>query len=101
MTSSERSLRLCAFSVFRARICHATSRSGTTRAVMDLAPRRRMASRRCRPLGVPEASAGRDDSDDRVEKTSCLMKYVGQPLVVSAGEVTLKRRRLDLVDGEN
>ena len=52
-------------------------------------------------MGVPEASAGRDDSDDRVEKTSCLMKYVGQPLVVSAGEVTLKRRRLDLVDGEN
>src|ERR1022692_2601627 len=44
MTSSERSLRLCAFSVFRARICHATSRSGMTSAVMDLAPRRRMAS---------------------------------------------------------
>src|SRR6202451_467528 len=38
-------------------------------------------------VGGPEASAGRDDSDDRVEETPCLMKHVGQPLVVSVGEV--------------
>src|SRR5215471_2756308 len=51
ITSNARSLRLWAFSVLRARICHATSRSATISAVIDLAPSRRMASRRWRPLG--------------------------------------------------
>src|SRR3954451_6844366 len=52
-------------------------------------------------VGSPEAAAGRDDSDDRVEKTPSLINDVGQPFVVSVGEIALKRRRLDLVDGEN
>jgi hypothetical protein len=52
-------------------------------------------------VGSQEATAGRDDSDDRVEKTSSLIHDVGQPFVVSIGEIALKRRRFDLVDGEN
>src|SRR4051812_32489033 len=52
-------------------------------------------------VGSPEAAAGRDDSDDRIEKTPSLINDVGQPFVVSVGEIALKRRRLDLVDGEN
>ena len=51
MTSSERSLRLCAFSVLSARICQATSRVGTTSAVIAFAPSRRIAARRCRRSG--------------------------------------------------
>ena len=68
MTSSERSFRLCAFSVFSARICQAISRSGTTSAVMAFAPRRRIASRRWRPLGVQKPSFGRRDDDDGIEE---------------------------------
>jgi hypothetical protein len=44
--------------VFNARICQATSRSATTSAVIDFAPRRRMASRRCRPFGVQKPPFG-------------------------------------------
>jgi hypothetical protein len=58
ITSSDLSLRLCAFSVLSARICQASSRFGTTRAVIDLAPRRRMASRRCMPFGVQKPFSG-------------------------------------------
>jgi hypothetical protein len=53
------------------------------------------------PVGGPEAAARRHDSDDRVEKTPSLTDNVGQPFVVSVGEIALKRRRLDLVDGKN
>src|SRR6266849_2777880 len=52
-------------------------------------------------VGGPEASAGSDDRDNRIEKTSSLINDVGQPFVVSVGEIALKRRRLDLVDREN
>lgn len=58
MTSSDRSLRLCAFSVLSARICHAIWRSGTTSAVIAFAPRRRIASSRWRPFGVQNPSVG-------------------------------------------
>src|SRR6202047_2107947 len=54
-----------------------------------------------RAVGGPEAAARRHDSDDRVEKTPCLADNVGQPFVVSVGEIALKRRRLDRVDGQN
>jgi hypothetical protein len=52
-------------------------------------------------VGGPEATAWRHDGDDRVEKTPSFTDYVGQPFVVSVGEIALKRRRLDLVDREN
>jgi hypothetical protein len=53
-------------------------------------------------IGGPEAFArGCDNRDDRVEKAPSLTNNVGEPLVVSVGKITLKRRRLDLVDGEN
>jgi len=52
-------------------------------------------------VGSPETTTGRHDSDDGVEKTPSLADNVGQPFVVSVGEIALKRRRLDLVDGEN
>src|ERR1700674_5608194 len=52
-------------------------------------------------VGGPEAAARRHDSDDGVEKTPSLTNNVGQPLVVSVGEIALKRRRLDLVDRQN
>lgn len=49
---------LCAFSVFTARLCEATSRSGTTRAAIKRAPRRRMAARRCRRFGIEKPTVG-------------------------------------------
>jgi hypothetical protein len=52
-------------------------------------------------IGSPETTARRHDSDDGVEKTPSLIDNVGKPFVVSVGEIALKRRRLDLVDGEN
>src|SRR5580704_3098300 len=52
-------------------------------------------------VGGPEATTGRDDSDDRVEKTSGLINDVGQSFVVRVGVVALKRRRLNLVDSKN
>ena len=58
ITSSERSRRLCAFSVLSARICQAISRFGTTSAMIDFAPSRRIASSRWRPFGVQKPSFG-------------------------------------------
>ena len=52
ITSSERSLRLCAFSVLSARIWKATSSSGITSATIDLRPSSFAAPRRWLPLGV-------------------------------------------------
>jgi hypothetical protein len=52
-------------------------------------------------VGGPEAAARRHDSDDRVEKTPSPTDNVGQPFVVSVGEIALKRSRLDPVDGQN
>src|ERR1700732_4506744 len=52
-------------------------------------------------VGGPEATARRHDRDDWIEKTPSLTDNVGQPFVVGVGEIALKRRRLDLVDGKN
>jgi hypothetical protein len=52
-------------------------------------------------VGGPEAAARRHDRDHRVEKTPSLTNNVGQPFVVSVGEIALKRRRLNPVDREN
>jgi hypothetical protein len=52
-------------------------------------------------VGSPETTTGRHDSDDGVEKTPSLTDNLGKPFVVSVGEIALKRRWLDLVDGEN
>jgi len=84
MTSSERSLRLCAFSVFRAKICHAT-RFRDDQSRDGLSPKAAHASRRWRPFGV-QKPFGCDDSDDRVEKATGLANNLGQPFVVSVGE---------------
>jgi hypothetical protein len=52
-------------------------------------------------VGSPETTTGRHDSDDGIEKTPSLTDNVGQPFVVSVGEIALKRRRFDPVDGED
>src|SRR5690242_4921943 len=52
-------------------------------------------------VGGPEAPGRSHDSDDGVKKTPSLTDNVGKPFVVSIGEIALKWRRLDLVDGEN
>ena len=65
---------------------------------MALAPRRRIASRRWRPLGVQKPPLRRGDGDDRVEEVVCLGDDVGEPLVVRVREVALKRRGLDAID---
>jgi hypothetical protein len=44
--------------VLSARICHASSRFGTTSAVIDLAPSRFIAARRCPPFGVQNPFSG-------------------------------------------
>ena len=51
MTSRLRSRRLCAFSVFSARMRYASFSSPVRSAVTERIPRRRAASRRWRPLG--------------------------------------------------
>ena len=58
ITSSERSFRLCAFSVLSARICQAISRFGTTSAVIAFAPSRCSAASRWRPFGVQKPFSG-------------------------------------------
>jgi hypothetical protein len=67
---------------------------------MDLAPRRRMASRRCRPLGVQKPPPGATTAMTGSRKRR-LTNNVGQPFVVSVGEIALKRRRLDPLDRQN
>jgi hypothetical protein len=68
---------------------------------MDFGPKTAHGFEAVAAVGGPEATARRHDSDDGVEKTSSLTDNVGQPFVVSVGEIALKRRWLDLVDGEN
>ncbi len=58
MTSSAFSRRLCAFSVFRARILYATSGSGSTSATIDFAPSARSEARRWLPFGVQYRPSG-------------------------------------------
>jgi hypothetical protein len=60
-----------------------------------------MASKTMAAVGSPETTARRHDSDDGIEKTPSLTDNVGEPFVVSVGEIALKRRWLNLVDGEN
>ena len=52
-------------------------------------------------VGSPETTARRHDSDDGVEKTPGLINNVGEPFMVSVGEIALKRRGLDFIDREN
>src|SRR3954471_17715355 len=52
-------------------------------------------------VGSPETTAGCHDSDDGIEKTPSLTNNVSQSFVMSIGEIALKWRWLDLVDGEN
>ena len=53
-------------------------------------------------VGSPETAAPwRENCDDRIEKTPCLIDDVGQPFVVSIGEIALKRRGLDLIDRQD
>ena len=92
ITSSDFSFRLCAFSVLSARICQASSRLGTTSAVIDFAPRRRIAASRWPPFGVQKPFSGRGDGDDRVEEEARLVDDVGEALVVHVGDVALERR---------
>jgi hypothetical protein len=49
----------------------------------------------------PEAIAGRRYRNDGVQKTSGLINDVGEALVMSIGEITLKRRGLDGINGQN
>jgi hypothetical protein len=49
----------------------------------------------------PETTAWCHNSDDGVEKTPSLTNNVGEPFVVSVGEIALKWRWLNLVEGEN
>ena len=58
ITSSAFSFRLCAFSVLSARICQASSRSGTTSAVIARAPSAASPTRRCLPFGVQKPFSG-------------------------------------------
>ena len=101
ITSSDLSFRLCAFSVLSARICHATSRFGTTSAVIAFAPSRRIAASRWPPLGVQKPVLRRRDGDDRIEENPRAVDDVGELLVVRVRHIALKRRRLDLVDRQH
>jgi len=49
----------------------------------------------------PEASLWRHDSDDRVEKTPSFVDDVGEPFVMSIGEIPLERRGLNGIDRQN
>ena len=57
IVSSDFSFRLCAFSVFNARILNATSGSGTSSAITVLAPSFFIAWSRWLPFGVQYASS--------------------------------------------
>src|SRR5215472_8047917 len=72
---------------------------GHDRAEIDFAPRRRMASSRCRPLRVQNPS--RDDSDYGIEKTLRLINNVGQAFVMGVGQVSLKRSGFDSINQQN
>jgi hypothetical protein len=52
-------------------------------------------------VGGPEATTGREDYDQRVEKISCLINYVREAFVVSVGKIALKGCGLDLANGKN
>src|ERR1700732_4298009 len=46
----------------------------------------------------PETSLWRHDSDDRIEKTPDFVDDVGEPFVMSIGEIPLERGGLDGID---
>src|SRR2546428_755789 len=97
ITSSDFSRRLCAFSVLRARICQATSRLGTTSAVMARAPSLRIASRRWRPFGVQKPRSGAVTAITG-SRNIPVRKDVGELPVVGLREIALEGRRLDAPD---
>ena len=101
ITSSDLSLRLCAFSVLSARICHATSRFGTTSAVIAFAPSRRIASSRWRPLGVQKPFSGAVTAMIGSRNMPVRSSTSASSLVVHVGKVALERRRLDAVDRQH
>ena len=100
MTSSDFSLRLCAFSVLRARIWKATSASGiriagTQSAFSFWSDLQAMVAVR-RPV---DPGLGRDDHD-RVHEAVDLLDHLLQALGVGGREVALVGRGRDLVDGQ-
>src|SRR5437016_4937461 len=93
--SSERSFKLCAFSVFKARICQANSVLGAINVVMALAPSRRMASSRW--LGRPKPAVRCRNTDYRIQVCSGFLDDTGEFFVVSFGQIALKRCRFDRI----
>jgi hypothetical protein len=49
----------------------------------------------------PETFLWRHDSDDRIEKTPGFVDDVGEPFVVSIGEIPLERGGLDGIDRQD
>src|SRR6516165_1845172 len=99
-TSKERSLRLCAFSVFSARICHdptigddeSGNRSGsqTAHGFQTVSAVRR-----------PETTARGRDSNNRVEESPGFVDDIGEAFVVSVGKIALERGGLHRVNRQD
>jgi hypothetical protein len=60
------------------------------RSLEDFAPRRRMASRRCRPLGVQKPPFGATKAITGSRKRPVLLMTVREPFVMGIGEIRLK-----------
>ena len=97
IVSSDFSFRLCAFSVFSARILNATSASGTTSATIGL---RAKLSHRLKPVIAVRRPIAvvLPDRDDRIEESAERLDHGHQPLDVRLGRIALIRRRLDAID---
>jgi hypothetical protein len=52
-------------------------------------------------VGSPEPDPWGQNCDDRVEKTPCLIDDIGQPFVVSVGEIPLEGRWFDGIDWQD
>lgn len=52
-------------------------------------------------IGSPEPSLRCDYSDDRIEKTPGFVDDVGEPFVMSVGEIPLERSGLDNIDWQD
>jgi hypothetical protein len=49
----------------------------------------------------PEVSSWRYNRNDGIEEATCFTDDIGQPLVMRVGEITLKRRRINLIYRKN
>ena len=98
ITSSERSLRLCAFFGIESQYLPRDFPISHDEGSVDFAPRRRMAARRWRPFGVPKASFGCQNGNDGIKKTSGLVDHICQSFVMGVGEIVLKRSWIHAVD---